>query len=226
VFEVDKDLFMQRKTIYAIAAAALLALLTFFAVIFGWIGARSDSPDAAAVTLDASALVRVHSPSEGSADAPVVIVEFFDPACDTCSMFYPMVKQLMAQHPGKIRLVMRYAPFHQGSDKVVAVLEAARRQGKFWPTLEALLSSQPQWVTNHVANVDNVWPALKSVGLNLEQLAFDKTSPELQQVIAQDLRDANTLGVTQTPEYFVNGKPLPSFGFEQLVQLVNAELAR
>jgi protein-disulfide isomerase len=218
-----KETFMQRKTIYALGLAVILVV---FASIFWWSGARSGATDPAAATLDASALVRVHSPSVGPADAPVVIVEFFDPACDTCRMFYPMVKQLMAQHPGKIRLVMRYAPFHQGSDKVVAVLEAARRQGKFWPTLEALLSSQPQWVANHVANVDNVWPALQGVGLNLEQLAFDKTSPELQQVIAQDLRDANTLGVTQTPEYFVNGKPLPSFGFEQLVQLVNAELAR
>jgi protein-disulfide isomerase len=60
----------------------------------------------------------------------------------------------------------------------------------------------------------------------MEQLAFDMTSPEVQQAIAQDLSDANTLGVSQTPEYFVNGKPLPSFGFEQLQQLVADEVAR
>jgi hypothetical protein len=33
----------------------------------------------------------------------------------------------------KIRLVLRYAPFHRGSDTIVAALEASRRQGKFWP---------------------------------------------------------------------------------------------
>jgi hypothetical protein len=31
--------------------------------------------------------------------------------------------------------------------------------------------------------------------------------------------------VTKTPEYFVNGRPLPSFGFEQLRTLVDEELA-
>jgi protein-disulfide isomerase len=60
----------------------------------------------------------------------------------------------------------------------------------------------------------------------LENLALDMTAPEVLQAVAQDLNDANTLGVSQTPEYFVNGRPLPSFGFEQLKQLVNEELAK
>jgi len=63
-------------------------------------------------------------------------------------------------------------------------------------------------------------------GSNMEQLEIDLTGPDLQRAIAQDLSDANTLGVSQTPEYFVNGRPLPSFGFEQLRQLVSDELAR
>jgi protein-disulfide isomerase len=60
----------------------------------------------------------------------------------------------------------------------------------------------------------------------MEQLAFDLTAPEIQQTVQQDLSDANALGVAQTPEYFVNGRPLPSFGFEQLRQLVAEELAK
>jgi protein-disulfide isomerase len=32
------------------------------------------------------------------------------------------------------------------------------------------------------------------------------------------------MNVTMTPEYFVNGKPLPSFGFEQLQTLVDEAL--
>jgi protein-disulfide isomerase len=60
----------------------------------------------------------------------------------------------------------------------------------------------------------------------MEQLAIDLTSPDLKQAVAQDLTDANTLGVSQTPEFFVNGRPLPSFGFEQLRQLVAEEVAK
>jgi len=212
---------VKQNTIYVAAVLALVAAIALVAFYF----TGQDSQKSQGSTVDTTALLRAHSPNLGKADAPVVIVEFFDPACGTCSTFYPLVKQLLAQNPDRIRLVMRYAPFHKGSDKVVTVLEAARRQGKFWPTLEALLNSQADWVSNHTANVDLVWTHLNQVGLNMEQLAIDMTSPNVQQVIAQDLSDANTLGVSQTPEYFVNGKPLPTFGFEQLKQLVDGELA-
>lgn len=213
---------MQRKTAYISFLAALLAV-----VATGWWYFSNQGPQGQVTTVvDRSALIRQHSPSEGRVDAPVVIVEFFDPACGTCRTFYPMVKQLMAEHPDRIRLVMRYAPFHKGSDKVVAVLEAARRQGKFWQVLEALFESQADWVTNHTANVDLTWKSLNGFDLNMEQLAIDLTAPDLQQVVAQDLKDANTLGVSQTPEYFVNGRPLPSFGFEELRQLVTDELSK
>ena len=203
-----------------------LALLAVIAIGAWWYASNQNPSGQATVAVDRSALIRPHSPSLGKADAPVVIVEFLDPACETCRTFYPMVKQLMAQHPDRIRLVIRYAPFHKGSDKVVAVLEAARRQGKFWPSLEALLASQQDWASNHTAKVDLAWKYLEPVGLNMEQLAIDLTAPEVKQAVAQDLADANTLGVSQTPEYFVNGRPLPSFGFEQLRQLVGEELAK
>ena len=214
---------MQRKMTNV---GSLVAALVLIALGGWWYFSSQGTQGQQATTIDHSALIRPHSPSEGRLDAPVVIVEFFDPACGTCRTFYPMVKQLMAEHPNRIRLVMRYAPFHKGSDKVVAILEAARRQGKFWQALEALFESQQAWVSNHTVNADLAWPYLNAVGLNMEQLAIDLTAPDLQQVIAQDLKDANTLGVSQTPEYFVNGRPLPTFGFEQLRQLLAEELAK
>src|SRR5450830_399237 len=207
---------MQKKSVYV---AAIMAFLAVLAIGVWWYFANQDGQGQPTAVVDRTLLIRPHSPSLGKAEAPVVIVEFIDPACGTCRLFYPQVKQLMAEHPDKIRLVMRYAPFHPGSDQVVAVLEAARRQGKFWQTLEALLDSQEDWASNHTAKVALVWKYLDGVGLDKEKLALDMTAPDLQQAIAQDLNDANTLGVSQTPEYFVNGRPLPSFGFEQLQQL-------
>ncbi|WP_158081208.1 MULTISPECIES: hypothetical protein [Rhodoferax] len=41
-----------------------------------------------------------------------------------------------------------------------------------------------------------------------------------------DLADAQTLKVTMTPWYFVNGKPLPQFGFDELMKLVEDALAQ
>lgn len=213
---------MKQKTVFVVSAIVLL--LVFVAGILFYTGQQEKAANQLAET-NLAALIRTHSPTVGKAEAPVVIVEFLDPACETCRQFYPMVKQLMADSPDKIRIVLRYAPFHTGSDKVVAMLEAARHQGKFWEALEALLANQAGWVQNHTANVEAAWQILRGIELNMEQLDKDMNSPETAGVIAQDLADAKTLNVTKTPEFFVNGKPLPSFGFNQLKELVGQALA-
>lgn len=208
---------------YLFAGTLIILALIFIAGMFAYNDKKEQEANKIAEA-NRAALLRMHSPTLGKADAPVVIVEFLDPACETCRAFYPMVKQMMAANPNKIRLVLRYAPFHKGSDKVVAVLEAARKQGKFWQALEALLANQADWSPHHTPQVELVWKHLEGLGLNMEQLAFDMISPEIEKVIAQDIEDARTLNVTKTPEFFVNGKPLPSFGFRQLTELVEQAL--
>lgn len=65
---------------------------------------------------------------------------------------------------------------------------------------------------------------MRRVGLNFEQLSADMKTPEVAQRIEQDRKDAKALDVTKTPEYFVNGRPLPSFGLQQLQTLVRDAL--
>jgi len=122
--------------------------------------------------------------------------------------------------------VLRYAPFHENSDYVVALLEAARKQGKYWETLEALLDSQDAWVVHHAVQPPQAWQQVQGLGLDLERLQNDMQSPEIAALIKQELADAETLKVSKTPEFFVNGRPLADFGFEQLQALVQEELAR
>ncbi len=212
---------MKQSTLFVVALVGLL-----LAFVAGRSYYSSSQNERAAASADATMalLVRPHSPTLGPTNAPVVIVEFFDPACETCAVFSPMVKQLVAANSDKIRLVLRYAPFHAGSETVVAALEASRRQGRFWPTLDAFFGSQAGWAPNHTSQMDLAWPYLDGIGLDFAQMRKDMTDPEIARLIAQDLDDARALNVTQTPEFFVNGKPLPSFGFAQLQALVDEAL--
>jgi protein-disulfide isomerase len=177
------------------------------------------------VAQNRAVLERSHAQSFGSPNAPVHIVEFFDPACETCRDFYPLVKKMLAAHPGKIKLTVRYAPLHPGSDQVVKVIEASRKQNMFQPTLEALFASQHHWVINHKSQFQLIWDPLSGLPLDLRRLQSDMNSQEVNQVVAQDIADAKTLNVTKTPEFFVNGKALPSFGYEELKKLVDDALA-
>ena len=69
-----------------------------------------------------------------------------------------------------------------------------------------------------------VMQAIAGVGLNIEQLLVDMNAPEVAQRMEQDRNDAVALKVTATPEYFVNGRPMPSFGQQQLLTLVSEAL--
>ena len=214
---------MKSKQITLFVVAAAVLILAFVAGK-SFYSSSQDQQAAESGGAPMALLVRPHAQTLGPADAPVVIVEFFDPACETCAAFYPFVKQMMAANSSKIRLVLRYAPFHRGSDAIVAALEASRRQGKFWPALEALLATQPRWAINHTAQMDLAWPFLEGAGVDMARARQDMASPEIAQIIAQDLADVRALNVTKTPEFFVNGKPLPVFGAEQLKSMVDDAL--
>ena len=212
---------MKQKMLFIVAAVVLL--LAFLVGAWIYKSGETDQP-AQLVQSNYSRLVRMHSPTLGKPAAKVQLVEFLDPACGACARFHPMVKKILAANPDEIRLVLRYAPFHKGSSAVVAVLEATKKQGKFWPALEALLASQADWTHNHTAQVGRVWKHLEGLGLNLEQMRADMKAPAIMRTIGQDLDDAKALSVTKTPTFFVNGQPLLRFGYEPLKAMVDEAL--
>ncbi|MEW6293275.1 MAG: thioredoxin domain-containing protein [Pseudomonadota bacterium] len=214
---------MKQKTLFV---GALVLLFIVFAIATLIQTAVPEGGEARPVTAHPEALVRMHSPTLGRPDAKVTIVEFIDPACGTCAALYPAVKDLLAQHPDQVRLVLRYAPFHPGVDQVIALIEAARRQDRLWPALEALLATQERWTPNHRPNVEQARQVLAGIGLDMTRLAADAADPAIAALIAQEAADIRLLGVEKTPEFFVNGRPLPSFGLQQLATLVGEELAR
>jgi protein-disulfide isomerase len=173
---------------------------------------------------NASTFVRDHSQTLGSDDAKVYLVEFMDPACETCAAFSSFVKQMIATNPGKIKLVLRYAPFHDGADYFVKILEAAKKQGRYWETLNVMYKSQPYWASHSNPQPQRIWQFLPQAGVNVEQIRRDMNDPAIAKLIEQDLADAKTLNVRKTPGFFVNGRPLQTFGSKQLLQLVQSEI--
>ena len=173
---------------------------------------------------NASLFVREHSQTLGSDDAKVYLVEFMDPACETCAALSPFVKQIMAAYPGKIKLVLRYAPFHDGADYFVKILEAAKKQGKYWETLDVLYKSQPYWASHHNPQPQRAWQFIPKAGVDPSRIQKDMNDPAIVKIIEQDLADAKALNVQKTPGFFVNGIPLQTFGYQQLQDLILSEI--
>ena len=214
---------MNKKWLVFATAAAVVVLFVAGVMIF-----RDGSSQQAKQALQANsdALVRAHSPVYGNPAAKVTIVEFLDPACETCRAFYPIVKGIVNSSFSQVRLVVRYAALHKGSDTAVRILEAARQQGKYWEVLERTLATQPQWAAHHNPQPDLIWQLIADTGLDLAKAKAAVNSPEIEQVLAQDTADMKALKVDKTPGFFVNGTPLVEFGVAQLKSLVEQEIRK
>ena len=210
---------MNNKTIF-ISVAAFIGVIFIAAV-----GVYKSQQPSTIASDKLPALERIDAPSKGGKQAKVTIVEFFDPAGGTCSQFYPLINNLVKKYQGKVNVVMRYAPLHKGSDDVVKMLEAAHHQGQFWPALELLFANQQRWVEHHVSNPSSALAGIKTLKVDHDQLDKDWQSSKIEKIVNQDIQDGQTLKVRATPQFFVNGKPLVVFGYEELVSLVEQEIA-
>jgi protein-disulfide isomerase len=174
----------------------------------------------------AARLVRAHSPVVGPAQAPVTIVEFLDPACEGCAAFSPVVKQIQLLYPEDVRVVVRFAAFHQGSDEAVRLLVAAQQQKKFEPALDALFERQQEWASHHAPNVEQAWQIAGAAGVNVARAKRDAMTAQAENVLKVDGEDVIELRVERTPTFFVNGRALSNFGPNELLELVKQEVAR
>ncbi len=214
---------MNKKWIVLSTVATVLVFFVAGALVYK---ERSRQQVTQAAQANNESLVRTHSPVFGTPAAKVTIVEFFDPACETCRAFYPIVKGIVNASFGQVKLVVRYAPLHQGSDRAVQILEAVRLQGKYWEALERTMAMQPRWAAHDNPQPELIWELISDIGVDVARAKSEANSPAIAQSLRQDVADMKALKVDRTPGFFVNGTPLREFGEAQLRALVDQEIKR
>lgn len=191
-------------------------LITAFLWAAHWYRKQEAKESDALANANAELLVRSYSPASGPKEAPVTVVEFLDPECEACRALYPMVKDVLKDFGGKARLVVRYMPLHKNSAYAASLLEAARKQGKYWEALELMFAKQPEWASHHAPRPELLLGYLRELGLDMERLNASLQDQEIESRVRQDQDDGKKLGVARTPTFFVNGKMLHELGYEQL----------
>ena len=221
----------------------ILALIGVLVVVAAVVGANyyresKQSERRPTATAD-NRLVRPDSPTLGRADAPVTVVEFVDPECESCGAFHPTLKRILKDYDGKVRLVVRYMPFHPNSRLAAAYTEAAGEQGKYWEMQELLFRRQPEWGEIHghgpqvAAAAARREPApvlferyAAELGLDVERVRAAVAENRYGPKVERDMRDGQSLGVSKTPTFFVNGRVLMRFGEPHLRALIDEELRK
>lgn len=214
---------MKNKKALAILGSIVIVGILFFVAARMYKGQQAERVGFIAAQ-DFSVFVRPHSPRLGNENAKVFLVEFLDPECESCRMFYPHVKEVLKEFEDKVQLVVRYAPFHGNSVLVIKILEGARKQNKYWETLSLLFETQPMWGSHHHPKPELIWQLLPNLGLDVEQIRNQLEDPKNLALIEQDKADLIQLGVRGTPTFFVNGKQLQEFSVEALREAVRSEV--
>ncbi len=175
-------------------------------------------------TIDSAILVKAHSPIKGRVDAPVTIVEFLDPECEACRAMQPIVNAMLDRYAGKVRVVIRYLPLHPNSAFASAALEELREAGKFDEGLDLFYARQPEWGSHADPRPELISKYLIELGIPKRNTGEDYLVAKHKTKIAEDLRDAKTLGLHQTPTFFVNGRLVFGVNYDSLNSAVMAAL--
>lgn len=144
-----------------------------------------------------------NAPFMGSADGSAVVVEFFDYNCPYCKRAAGDVKALLAADPD-IRVVYREWPIlGEGSVFAARAALAAREQGKYEEMHWALMGLRGR------AEEASVLGAARDVGLDIDQLLADMSSPEIAAHIDVSRGLAQALGFTGTPSFVIGDALVP-----------------
>ena len=197
------------------------------------VAAAAQPPAAEPATQTDSALNRAadHARVQGSANAPLWVVEISDFQCPFCRAWhaesYAAIKSQYID-TGKIRFAYINYPLsiHKNAWPAAEAAMCAAAQGKFWPMHDALFALQSRW-----ENAANPQPALDSiaasVGVSHDAYTTCVTQHQMRALIQADVDRANESGVTATPTFIVGtAKITGDQPLDQFRAVVDAQLAK
>ena len=188
-----------------IAAAAVLVAVVLAALVY-FLVERAQRPDPASASILRS---DSHVLDDGGADA-VTVVEFLDFECEACGAYYPVVEELRAKYTGQITYAVRYFPLpgHFNSMNAAVAAEAAAQQGRFEDMYHRLFETQTEWGEGQESRAELFRDYAAQLGLNMAAYDAAVADPTTEERVRADFDEGQTLGVSSTPTFFVDGQPL------------------
>ena len=138
----------------------------------------------------------------GNPDAPVTVVEYGDYECPYCAAAAPVLRKLVDESDGQVRLVFRNFPLaepHPFALTAALAAEAAGAQGSFWPMHDLLFTKQDR--------LEDVALRAYADRLGLDgSLVVGEPAQQFADKVEADFAAGLAAGVSGTPTLFINGE--------------------
>jgi protein-disulfide isomerase len=154
-------------------------------------------------------LVKNGSPILGSVDAPITLVEFGDYQCSFCKRHFDQTHDLIMKNyveTNKVKILFKDLIVTPGKDSMHAAhaTHCAKDQGMFWKYHYMLYNNwegeNTGWVTT-----DNLNKFAQKIDMNMNEFSKCMSENKWMELITASKNDANTLGITGTPSFFLIG---------------------
>ncbi|MDE1765462.1 MAG: DsbA family protein [Thaumarchaeota archaeon] len=148
------------------------------------------------------------SPVLGSATAPITMIEFGDYQCFYCNNFFHNTESDIVKNyvdTGKVKMYFKdFTIIGQDSVTAASAAHCAQEQGKFWEYHDMLYTN---WSGENTgwASASNMTQFAKQLGLNQDQFNQCMIQSKYLPIIRNSVSDANNLGLTGTPDFFIIG---------------------
>jgi protein-disulfide isomerase len=139
---------------------------------------------------------------QGSAEAPLTLVEYGDYECPYCGMAHPIVKEVQRRLGDQLRFVFRNFPLtnvHPHAAHAAEAAEAAAMQGTFWDMHDVLFERQRTLDDDHLRQF------AKELGLDVQRFDRDMMEHHPAERVREDFMSGVRSGVNGTPTFFING---------------------
>jgi len=193
-----------------IKVISIIVIVTIL-VIIGGLSLVADRDPRNTVTIQPDILVQDLTPTQGTIEAQISLVEFGDFACPACAMLHPQLKDALSAYPNNTKFALRLLPIHGAESYNSAIAAfAAKEQGKFFEYGDLLFEKQGQWVNKGAEQRDMFISYATELNLDITKFTATIDSPEFQSnvksILDKDNSDAMQMGINSTPTVIVNGK--------------------
>lgn len=140
----------------------------------------------------------------GKKDAPVTLMEFGDYESEACAKANEVVRQILEEYEGKVKLNFRHFPLtriHQRSLKASEAAVAAAQEGKFWEMHNILFANRRNLGTTSLKLHS------KEAGVTNKKFLDDLVNATYGWQVQGDLKEGLNRGVKDVPTFFINDEP-------------------
>jgi len=170
-----------------------------------------------------SPVITAKDPKKGSADAPVVVVEYTDYQCPYCVRAQPTISAVLERYGDSVVHVFKNLPLPMHAQAKLAAEAAlcAGDQDKFW--------QMHDWLFSNKDNISHDTLAAQAEAMSLDVPVFTACVNDgtYRQQVDADTAEANSFGIRGTPGFVINGRVLTGAQpLDQFIAVIDDELRR